>query len=77
MSGWSLFCTWNIKNGRLRYLGSGLRVRVWQFCLPNFPDVSKFTRIVSTRFPAVNLGLHVKDKRVLVYFLSTICRAFK
>jgi hypothetical protein len=29
---------------RLRYPGSGLRVRVSPFCLPIFSDVSNFTR---------------------------------
>jgi hypothetical protein len=59
---------------RLRYPGSGLRVRVSPFCLPTFADVSIFSAI-STRFPGVNHGLQVKDKRVRmfsVYYLWAV-----
>jgi hypothetical protein len=56
----------NLTIERLRYPGSVLRVRVSPFCLPIFADVSTFP-VISTRFPAVNHGLHVKDKRVRVF----------
>ena len=61
---------------RLRYPGSGLRIRVSPFCLPTFADVS-ILPVISTRFPAVNHGLHVKDKRVRVFSVHYICGPFK
>jgi hypothetical protein len=49
-----------IDSREVKIPGSVLRVRVSPFCLPILP-------VISTRFPAVNHGLHVKEKRVRVF----------
>jgi hypothetical protein len=41
----------------------GLRVRMSPFCLP----ISTCLPVTSTRFPSINHGLHIKDKRVRVF----------
>jgi hypothetical protein len=54
----------------LRYPGYMYRHFVYNFLL-----MSAFLRVISTRFPAVNHGLHVKEKRVRVlsvYYLWAV-----
>jgi hypothetical protein len=54
----------------LRYPGYMYRHFVYQFLL-----MSAFLPVISTRFPAVNHGLHVKEKRVRVlsvYYLWAV-----
>jgi hypothetical protein len=54
---------------RLRYPGSGLRVRDYEYrhFVYQFLLMSAILPVISTRFPAVNRGLHVNDKRVRVF----------
>jgi hypothetical protein len=52
---------------RLRYPGSDLRVYEYRHFVYQFLLMSAFLPVISTRFPAVNPGLHVKDKRVRVF----------
>ena len=66
-----VICLLNLHNARckitlierLRYPGSGLRVRVASFSF-RFLLMSAFLPVISTRFPAVNHNLHVNVKRV-------------
>jgi hypothetical protein len=51
-----------VKIPQFRFTGTSIAILFTNFLL-----MSAFLPVISTRFPAVNHGLHVKDKRVRVF----------